>query len=197
MPPVTDTTPVVLDREPVTSADADGLSMPADGSVEDRRQPQRSAPQPQAELQEADDKEGKEEWRNRALRLQAEIENFRKRQQRLAEERILGERKRLLRSFLDVSDDLERALAAGESDTESLRQGVALTHRRMMRALDQAGVKRIDVVGQPFDPAWHEAVSTVSHQQAGIAPDTVVEVVQQGYQLDAGLLRPARVVVAT
>jgi molecular chaperone GrpE len=186
-----------MDREPVTSADADGLSIPADDSIEDRQLSQRPAPQPQAEHQEAADEEGKEVWRDRALRLQAEIENFRKRQQRLAEERIVGERKRLLGSFLDVADDLERALAAGESDVESLRQGVALTHRRMMRALDQAGVERIDVTGQPFDPAWHEAVATVSHQQVGAAPDTVVEVVQQGYQLDDGLLRPARVVVAT
>jgi molecular chaperone GrpE (heat shock protein) len=64
-----------------------------------------------------------EMWRDRALRLQAEMESFRKRQQRMAEMRILEERGRLLRAFLDVIDNLERALSTGEVDADSLRQG--------------------------------------------------------------------------
>ena len=136
-------------------------------------------------------------WRDRALRLQAEIENFRKRQQRLAEERILADRERLLRSFLRVADDLERALNAEGADDGTLRQGVDLTHQALMRILDQEGAEPVEAAGQAFDPAWHEAVATVPHQRVGAEPDTVVEVVEAGYRMGERLLRPARVVVAT
>lgn len=136
-------------------------------------------------------------WRDRALRLQAEMENFRKRQQRLADERVAADRGRLLRAFLNVNDNLERALNADGTDAESLRQGVNLTYQTMERLLEQEGAELIQARGQPFDPAWHEAVSTVPHQQADAEPDTVIEVVQAGYRLGDRLLRPARVVVAT
>ena len=135
-------------------------------------------------------------WRDRALRLQAEIENFRKRQERLAEERIVADRERLLRAFLSVTDDLERALSTDGVDAESLRQGVDLTHQTMVRLLDREGVKPIQAAGQPFDPSWHEAVGTIPHQHAGAEPDTVAQVVQPGYRLGGRLLRPARVIVA-
>jgi molecular chaperone GrpE len=138
-----------------------------------------------------------EVWRDRALRLQAEMENFRKRQRRLAEERVVADRERLLRSFLRVADDLERALTADGVDAESLRQGVDLTYQSLMRLLDQEGAEPIEAAGQPFDPAWHEAVGAVPHVRAGAAPDTVVEVVEAGYRLGDRLLRPARVIVAT
>jgi len=135
-------------------------------------------------------------WRDRALRLQAEIENFRKRQQRLAEERILADRERLLRAFLDVADNLERALDADTANVGSLRQGVDLTHQALTRLLNHEGVEPIPALGQPFDPAWHEAASTVSHAQAGVEPNTIVEVERAGYRLGDRLLRPARVIVA-
>jgi molecular chaperone GrpE len=136
-------------------------------------------------------------WRDRALRLQAEIENFRKRQQRLAKERILADRERLLRAFLGVADNLERALATDGVDEESLRQGVGLTHQTLMHLLDREGVEQLEARGEPFDPAWHEAIGVVPHQQAQVEPDTVVEVVEAGYRIGGRLLRPARVIVAT
>jgi molecular chaperone GrpE len=143
------------------------------------------------------EEESLETWRDRALRLQAEIENFRKRQQRLAEERIAADRERLLRSFLYVADDLERALNVDTTHVGSLRQGVDLTYQKMMQLLNQEGVEPIQSVGQPFDPTWHEAVDAVPHQQAGVGPDTIVKVTQKGYRLGDRLLRPARVIVAT
>jgi molecular chaperone GrpE len=124
------------------------------------------------------------------------MDNFRKRQRRLADERVLADRGRLLRAVLGVSDDLERALSADGTSVEALRQGVDLTHKSLMRVMDQEGVEPIEAVGQPFDPALHEAVSTVPHDQVGAEPDTVVSVVQAGYCLDGRLLRAARVVVA-
>jgi molecular chaperone GrpE len=138
-----------------------------------------------------------EVWRDRALRLQAEMENFRKRQRRLADERVEGDRERLLRAFLRVADDLERALNAEETDAKNLRQGVDMTYQALMQLLGREGVERIEAQGQPFDPTWHEAIGTVFHQETGAKPDTVIKVTQPGYRLGQRLLRPARVVVAT
>ncbi len=138
-----------------------------------------------------------ERWKDRALRLEAEMDNFRKRLQRLAEERIAADRERLLRDFLEVADDLARALSVDGADAESIRQGVELTHRSLMNLMSREGVTPIEADGQPFDPAWHEAVGTVPAHQVGKEPDTVVHVVRAGYRLGDRLLRPARVIVAT
>ena len=139
-----------------------------------------------------------EAWRDRALRLQAEMENFRKRQMRLSHDRVQSDRERLLRSFLEVADDIARALEfkVSESD-DSLREGVRLTHRRLMGILDREGVVSVEAIGKPFDPTVHEAVGTVPGELAASPPDTVVEVVREGYMFNGRLLRPARVVVAT
>lgn len=138
-----------------------------------------------------------EQWKDRALRLEAEMDNFRKHLQRVTEDRIAADRARLLRDFLEVVDNLARALSADGADAESLRQGVELTHRSMLHLLNREGVTPIEAEGQPFDPAWHEAVGTVAAQQVGKEPDTVVHVVRQGYRIGDRLLRPARVIVAT
>ncbi|MBC7227065.1 MAG: nucleotide exchange factor GrpE [Thermoflexales bacterium] len=138
-----------------------------------------------------------EQWKDRALRLEAEMDNFRKRLQRLAEERIAADRERLLRDFLDVADDLARALSVDGADAQAIRQGVELTHRSLMNLMNREGVTPIEADGQPFDPAWHEAVGTVPAQQVGKEPDTVVHVVRTGYRIGDRLLRPARVIVAT
>lgn len=135
------------------------------------------------------------DWRDMALRLQAEMENFRKRQQRLAQEQIASERERLLRGVLPVADNLERALAHADAK-DGLRQGVALTRDVLMQWLGQQGVERVDPVGEPFDPAWHEAVGTVPGARYGVEPQTVVAVSEVGYRLNDRLLRPAKVIVA-
>jgi molecular chaperone GrpE len=182
---------VKKDGSPAIDRDKATLSEPAVG-------PPRSATQGvRSEKQASKDEYSLEAWRDRALRLQAEMENFRKRQQRLGDERISADRERLLRAFLGVADDLERALQTDGTDTASLRKGVELTHRSLVRILDREGAEPIEAAGQPFDPAWHEAVGTVPYRYAGVEPDTVVEVVEPGYRLGDRLLRPARVIVAT
>lgn len=137
-----------------------------------------------------------DEWRERALRLQADMENYRKRQQRLAQDQVKAERQRLLGTFLQVVDDLERALAAHASDARGLRQGVELTHRAAVQMLEKEGVQRVQAEHRPFDPNWHEAVATVGHNGSAMEPNTVVQVLEPGYRLGERLLRPARVVVA-
>jgi molecular chaperone GrpE len=135
-------------------------------------------------------------WRDRALSLQAEIENFRKRQRRLAEDRIEADRGRLLRKFLMIADDLERALKSEGDSNGAFREGVEVTQRSLRQMLKQEGVEPIEAEGEVFDPTWHEAVGTVPHQQMGVGKDKIVDVAQKGYRLDGRLLRPSRVIVA-
>jgi molecular chaperone GrpE len=142
-----------------------------------------------------------EEWRDRALRLQADMENYRKRQQRIAQDQIVQERSRLLNAFLDIVDDLERALAAPASAHASprgdgLRRGVELTHRAAIQLLEKEGAVAIPAKHQPFDPNWHEAVATAPRNGSEVAPGTVIKVVEPGYRLGDQLLRPAKVIVA-
>lgn len=188
VPAVAEAVPPIVERERI------GGETPAVAPA--RLEPDRS--DPQTEPRETVDKEDLEMWRDRALRFQAERENFCKRQERLADERVTADRERLLLGFLRVADDLERALNnADAADSESLRQGVDLTYQALMRLLDSEGLEPIQAERQPFDPNWHEAMSTVPREQVGAESDTVVKVVETGYRLGDRLLRPARVIVAT
>lgn len=179
--------PAVVEREPVApQAAPEPVPAPQQaGTVRDKGSAETDALREDLEM-----------WRDRALRLQAEIENFRKRQRRLAQDSIEEDRARLLRNFLMIADDLERALRADDGDNGSLREGVAVIQRSVSQLLKQEGVQRIEATGEAFDPMWHEAVGTVLHGRVGAEPDTVVDVTQPGYRLDGRLLRPARVVVA-
>jgi molecular chaperone GrpE len=163
--------------------------------------PPTSPEEPQSTAEEEWEKEENAQvWRDRALRYQAEMDNFRKRQRRLADERVSADRERLLRAFLRVGDDLERALRADGADADDLREGIALTRQTLARLLENEGVEPIKAEGQLFDPTYHEAVGTVSAEGNGpspVKPDTVAEVVEAGYRLGERLLRPARVIVAT
>lgn len=152
------------------------------------QEPAPATPQPAPAQPDVD-------WRDMALRLQAEMENFRKRQQRLAQEQIASERERLLRGVLPVADNLERALAHADAQ-DGLREGVALTRDVLMQWLRQQGVEPVNPLGKPFDPTWHEAVGTVPSAHHGVEPQTVVAVSEMGYRLNDRVLRPAKVIVA-
>jgi len=149
-----------------------------------------------ADVPRVESEEEGEAWRDRALRLQAEMDNFRKRQQRRADEQIEEERGRMLGAFLQIVDDLERALGAPEDSGQNLRRGVELIHRSALRILQQEGVEPMEAQGRRFDPNWHEAVATIPLRGQGMAPYTITQVVEPGYRLRERLLRPAKVVVA-
>ena len=133
------------------------------------------------------------DWKETAVRLQAEMDNFRKRQTRRADDAIAAERERLLSLFLPVADNLARALASDSDHGDSLRQGVELTNRELTRLLEAEGVTPIETAGQEFDPEWHEAISLIpAEAESGV----VISEVETGYKLGDKLLRPAKVVVA-
>jgi molecular chaperone GrpE len=182
------------------SIDSNDASVTGEPAAQARRSARADVGGQDSETQETGVKpeageESLDVWRDRALRLQAEIENFRKRQRRLADQQIAAKREQLLRAFTRVADDLERALDA-QTGIEGLRQGVQVTYRNLMHLLNQEGVESIQAKGARFDPTLHEAVSTVSHLDAGVEPQRVVEVTERGYQIGDRLLRPARVIVA-
>jgi molecular chaperone GrpE len=106
-------------------------------------------------------------------------------------------RRSVIVSFLEVLDNLDRALEAGAAKGEDpFVQGVALVRQQFLATLEGLDVRRLDPAGQPFDPAFHEAVSTVpaaSPDQAGL----VIGVVRPGYRLGDEVLRPAQVAVAS
>lgn len=161
--------------------------------LEEHSEAQQGKEQPTGIESSEDPQQQIEKYKDRWLRAEAEVQNMRRWLERRLQDRVAAERERLLRAFLTVADNLERALDS-EAPDDSLRDGVALTHRELLRFLSTEGVSPIqEVVGQPFDPLYHEAVATVpSSDEEG----KVVEQTQKGYLLNGRPLRPARVVVA-
>lgn len=135
---------------------------------------------------------------DRYLRLQAEFENYRKRQQRDREELNRQAKERVLGELPGIVDNLERALqhagAAGAAP-ETLAQGVELVCKQLQEVLARFGAEPIAALGTLFDPRLHEAMARV--ETTGDPPDgTVIEEYRRGYLLDGKVLRPALVAVA-
>ena len=104
-------------------------------------------------------------------------------------------RRSLIVSFLEVLDNLDRAIeSAADRDGDPLVQGVGLVRQQFLATLDGLGVTRLDPIGQPFDPLRHEAVSTIA--VANLAPGIVAGVIRPGYLIGDEVLRPAQVAVA-
>lgn len=130
------------------------------------------------------------------LRSQAELDNFRKRAQRDREDLQRFANEAILREILPVLDNLERAVehATGDPGGEGLLQGVQLTLSQLQKVLEKFGVAPIQSLGEPFDPARHEAIGQVESRQH--PPNTVAQQLQKGYLLNDRLLRPAMVMIA-
>ena len=139
-----------------------------------------------------------EETRDKYLRLAADMENFRRRALKDKEEAHNFGHQNVVKDLLPTVDNLERAIdharKGGEGDVEGFLEGVELVLRELESVLAKHGVTSIEAEGQSFDPALHEAMA--QKPDASVAPNTVVDVFQKGYQLRARLLRPARVVVS-
>lgn len=135
---------------------------------------------------------------DRYLRLAADFENFRKRALKDREEAHHFGHQNLVKELLPSVDNLERAVdharKSGDGPASGLLEGVELVLRELHGLLAKHGVTPIEALGQPFDPALHEAMAQVPDPSK--PPNTVVDVFQRGYQLRGRLLRPARVVVS-
>jgi molecular chaperone GrpE len=134
--------------------------------------------------------------RDAMLRMQAEMDNLRKRLIRDQERARKFALENIMKDLLQVRDSLERALAvAPESATvESLREGEDLTLKLLSKVLGDHGLEILDPRGEAFNPEWHQAVAMLP--SAEVVPNTVLEVMQKGFRLHERLIRPAMVVVS-
>ena len=131
------------------------------------------------------------------IRAQAEIQNVRKR----AERDVQHARKFALEKFagdlLSVADNLERGLAALDADDDALqgaREGIELTLKSLLDAFAKYNLEQISPSDEPFNPELHEAMTMVP--VPNVEPNTVIDVLEKGYQLNGRLIRPARVIVS-
>src|SRR5262249_35570331 len=138
----------------------------------------------------------KKDTYDRLLRTAADLDNFRKRSRKDADDARQKGKEEALAAILPGMDNLERALAAASagSGVEALLEGVKLVLRAFQSGLEKLDVRSFDSVGQPFDPARHEAIAQV--ETAAQPPGTIVTEMQRGYQMGGKLLRPALVTVA-
>ncbi len=139
-------------------------------------------------------REASDNW-NRYLRERADMDNYRKRQDRLVADRILQQKKAMLHKMLDVMDDVDRALVYQETlDRQGLQQALRMVHWRMSEMLRGEGLSTVPTIGETFNPYMHEAIEAIE------SPDqpegTIVEELRKGYTLSDETLRPARVKVS-
>ena len=130
----------------------------------------------------------------RLLRSAAEFDNFKKRALKEKEDTQKFGSERLLKDFLPVMDNLERALDHAEQhDLKQVIEGVRLVQKLFESTLSKHGVTGFTAVGKPFDPGLHEALM---QQESDAPPNTVVSEMAKGYKLHDRLVRPAAVVVS-
>ncbi len=142
------------------------------------------------------------ELKDKLLRTLAEMENLRRRTEReVADARMYGIAG-FARDVLGISDNMHRALDAGREElrgsadpgVKTLLEGIELTERELLKALERNGVRKFDPKGQKFDPNLHQAMYEVP--DSAEPPGTVVQVIQPGYMIGERILRPALVAVA-
>jgi len=136
------------------------------------------------------------ELKDKYLRALAESENTRKRMRQQSEDSIRNEREHLLRDFLPIVDNLERAVEAARAggNGDSIVEGVEMVLQSMLNLLKAQGVTALSAVGEKFDPARHEAADHVPSETH--PPNTVIDEFHRGYLIGQRVLRPARVRVA-
>ena len=135
--------------------------------------------------------------REQYLRAVAELDNVRKRAQRDIEAANRYGLEKFAAELLPVRDSLELAVQSADQpqvDARSLKQGQEATLQLLAKALERLGLTPISPLGEPFDPTRHEAM--LAQESATAEPNSVLQVVQTGYELNGRVIRPARVIVA-
>ena len=155
-----------------------------------------SNPLEELEKQLAQARQEAAEFKEKFLRERADMENFRKRQERYSQERIQREKKALILKILGVMDNVERALAYQETmDRQALQQTLRMLMWQMNEVLKGEGLTPIATVGERLNPYEHEAIELVENSDQ--PEDTIVEEVLKGYKIGNETLRAARVKVSS
>lgn len=137
------------------------------------------------------------DYRDLYLRKAAEFDNYKKRVQQESSSLIRFANEDLLLSVLPIVDDLERSLKAGTElkDPAGFALGIELIRQKLLKILENHGVKPMEAVGKEFNVAYHDALLQVP--RSDVPPHTVIDVVEQGYLLHDRVLRHAKVIVST
>jgi molecular chaperone GrpE len=138
------------------------------------------------------------QYKDQVLRKAAEFENYKKRIENETGNIIRYANEELIEKILPVLDDFERSFAAlknTNTENESLVKGIELIYNKLKRILELQGVKPMDVVGQPFDPEFHDALLQIP--SAEHPPHTILQEVEKGYLLHDRVLRHAKVIVSS
>jgi molecular chaperone GrpE len=135
-------------------------------------------------------------WKDKFVRLSAEYENYRKRTYKEKLDLVAAGGEDVLRSMLEVVDDMDRALEAiaKTDDATSIKQGIALIDTKLRGALKGHGLAEIEAIGCELDTDLHEAVARIEAQDAAMK-GKIIDVVQKGYKLKEKIIRYAKVVV--
>jgi molecular chaperone GrpE len=185
-----------MSEETKNSTDEASVDQPADQATpEDDYRPSDAAMDEVRQQLAAKELEAKTNY-ERFVRQAAELENFKKRASREREDAIRFANESLIKDLLPVVDNLERAVAhaSGGGNGKPIVEGVEMVLKSLLDVLTKYGVTQISAVGEPFDPAKHEAMAQVESQSH--QPNSVVDELQRGYTLRDRLLRPALVSVA-
>jgi molecular chaperone GrpE len=167
--------------------------MPSEATEEDSVSRERQL-QAQLERVQAEADTNRDKW----LRAMAELDNFRKRSRQHLESSLNLARADVLKQLLEVLDNFERALEAWEQaetpPDETFVKGIHLIQDQLLRVLRENRVEKIESIGAPFDPNFHEAVSQMETDE--VESQHVAKVIKEGYRFHDTVLRPAMVVVA-
>jgi molecular chaperone GrpE len=140
------------------------------------------------------EEQAKNHW-EQYLRAVADVENVRKRAQKDIEAAHRFGIDKMAAELLPVRDSLELAVEnADKADAQQLAAGSQATLKLLEKCFDKLNIKELNPLGEPFDPSKHEAM--LAQPSATAEPNSVLQVVQRGYELNGRLLRPARVIVA-
>jgi len=164
---------------------------------EEREELLPDAPSSEAEIEIQKLVEERDSLQDRLMRRQAEFENYKKRAERERSEYVQFASAELMKELLNVLDSFDLAIRNADDESsagQDVSRGIDLIYKQFLDALGKFGLKPIEATGQPFDPNFHQAISTVPAK--GVAENTVVEVMRRGYTLNGKLLRPAMVAVA-
>ena len=131
------------------------------------------------------------------IRAKAEVDNIRRRSAQDVEKARKFALEKFAGEMLTTVDNLERALQSIDKEDESQKvmlEGIELTYQGLLSSLEKSGVTAVDPQDQPFNPELHQAMSM--QEVPGVAPNTVIAVMQKGYELNGRLIRPAMVMVS-
>lgn len=130
---------------------------------------------------------------DKALRLQADFENFRRRTSKEKEELAAVVTQGVMKDMLPLLDNFERAMASETTDVEAFQKGVEMIFTQFQEVLKKNGLERIETEGKKFDPNFHQAVMRVQNDE--LEDDDIAQELQKGYMVKGRVIRPSMVQV--